>query len=355
MELIKSVAKRSPKLDLESYAFKQIFNHEPSAEEEGKISEESENSTIEVTPVLSNGLIPLPYRKRAMSEMVGTHPAELSLRGNPMKFNKLLSRGQSVEIGRASRRASADVYSSRPAKTSDSLESVQNQQLIPRNDEKDPNGYADDMGDALLSQTYSFEPPKTPPFWSRLHSAIMSSVYGLHPQIEPGLNSMKERCQKAWDNPIKLKLWDAYIVIVHFYNLIMIPLTIGWVCDLSTPGWIIFAFVLDFSLLLNVKIMSNRPYVDQYGILITDPKAIRTYYFKNNYGIYELLGSIPIDLLPLIFLDSTSQCAINGEINYLSHVLEYVQCSPVLLYFPAFPRLGIMACFSISFPCTIQF
>ncbi|KAJ1512329.1 hypothetical protein HMI56_004211, partial [Coelomomyces lativittatus] len=93
------------------------------------------------------------------------------------------------------------------------------------------------------------------------------------------------------------KVWDNFIVLIHFFNLLILPMTLAWTYEFYNKMWVSIFYVCDTALLVNFYLNLTRPFLDEFGGEVTDPRLIRKHYFLRNFGAYELLGSIPLDLI----------------------------------------------------------
>ncbi|KAJ3375671.1 Kinesin-like protein kif27 [Allomyces arbusculus] len=120
-------------------------------------------------------------------------------------------------------------------------------------------------------------------------------------------------------NVTPVRAWDALITAIHVFNLILIPLAIGWTCYFATPGWALLGYTMDACLLANVGITATRPFLDEFGNLVTHVPTIRTNYFYKARGFYELLGALPFDLIAWYFCNLDGACVLDPNATYLSH------------------------------------
>ena len=114
---------------------------------------------------------------------------------------------------------------------------------------------------------------------------------------------------------IAFRSWEALIVLVNFYNGVMVPFRIGF--QTAYRGkWLIFDLLGDLLLILDIFLRFNVGYLE-HGEYVSDKEKIIQRYSSKSMKRH-LAASVPVDILGRIFISNVS---------------------PVLLGFLRLPRL----------------
>ncbi|KAI9141600.1 hypothetical protein BKA69DRAFT_382882 [Paraphysoderma sedebokerense] len=119
--------------------------------------------------------------------------------------------------------------------------------------------------------------------------------------LDPLWHWFKSRFIYLYKTPT-CKFWgftDAIICLLDFYNLISIPYVLAYICD-TTLVQISIYFLIDLLLLIDVLLNLHRPVNDQYGQPVIKAHERRLHYLYTRQGWWEVIGSIPIEIIPLI-------------------------------------------------------
>ncbi|KAJ3363364.1 hypothetical protein GGF32_004358 [Allomyces javanicus] len=80
--------------------------------------------------------------------------------------------------------------------------------------------------------------------------------------------------------------------------LIVVPFTFAFCCDYGRD-FIYSYFFFDCLCIARIAFNLVRPYIDQYGQLLFDPKSKRNHYFFHRSGWLDVVGAIPFDYIPV--------------------------------------------------------
>lgn len=95
------------------------------------------------------------------------------------------------------------------------------------------------------------------------------------------------------DNPRKAN-WDLFIVIVLFYTCMVTPTRLAFFED--DLGWLIVNNIINFLFLIDMIVIFNSAYEDEYMNIIDNRKDIAIEYLRG-WFIIDILAIVPLDLI----------------------------------------------------------
>jgi len=107
-------------------------------------------------------------------------------------------------------------------------------------------------------------------------------------------NLKREATRVRAPNEVMRVIWDMYVMILIFYDLVMIPLTLSF--DVNLPNFLKYWDVARIaSFFLDILINFNTGFYDK-GLLVMDRKKIFGHYITGWFWI-DLVASIPFDFI----------------------------------------------------------
>ncbi|KAJ3295540.1 hypothetical protein HK104_002556 [Borealophlyctis nickersoniae] len=131
-----------------------------------------------------------------------------------------------------------------------------------------------------------------------------------------------------------IAIWtDRFVLLVHVYNLIVVPLTVAWTCALMSPTIYAFSYLGDAILLWGMGVKCFVEFDDEFGIVEKDTKAIARKWLVEDMGWLHVVGSFPWDAVVLgLAMAEGKECQLLGSpdlwrIWALVRVLRFIPMS----------------------------
>ena len=128
---------------------------------------------------------------------------------------------------------------------------------------------------------------------SRRKTHLIDWKENLLPSLKKMYRQMKESVSRVIvPNGTFRTSWDVFIMLLIFYDVIMVPLTIAF--DVPLPNWLeIWDIVMTICYILDIFLNFNTGFYDK-GLLVLDRHRIFLHYIKS-WFIFDMIASFPYE------------------------------------------------------------